>query len=255
MGVDPADARQAPPRPRRRAGAAGPAPRGPGAGTSSSPVTAIGSDRARVRRPARGRLDRGRDGGSGRPRAEAVRGIVAPGIDWPVAVRPRCGPPAAPAHARAAAVAVSKRPPADAVRPGWGALSRLAARPPVEEPRSTALRREAARPAGAGGISVVPTSCRPRGASSGPLRVSQERGLVEELVEGPEVTVNSVLSRRGFGPLTVTDRLTAEPPAFGVALAHAWPSEARSSTRCWKRPVLRRRRSASARARRTCRSA
>jgi biotin carboxylase len=25
--------------------------------------------------------------------------------------------------------------------------------------------------------------------------------------------------------LTVTDRLTAEPPAFGVALAHAWPSE------------------------------
>ena len=25
-------------------------------------------------------------------------------------------------------------------------------------------------------------------------------------------------------PLTVTDRLTAEPPAFGVALAHAWPS-------------------------------
>ena len=27
-----------------------------------------------------------------------------------------------------------------------------------------------------------------------------------------------------FTPLTVTDRLTAEPPAFGVALAHAWPS-------------------------------
>jgi biotin carboxylase len=28
-----------------------------------------------------------------------------------------------------------------------------------------------------------------------------------------------------FVPLTVTDRLTAQPPAFGVALAHAWPSE------------------------------
>src|SRR6185503_1800983 len=27
-----------------------------------------------------------------------------------------------------------------------------------------------------------------------------------------------------FVPLTVTDRLTAEPPAFGVALAHVWPS-------------------------------
>src|SRR5439155_2341062 len=32
--------------------------------------------------------------------------------------------------------------------------------------------------------------------------------------------------RGAFHPLTVTDRLTAEPPAFGVALAHVWPSEA-----------------------------
>ena len=36
-----------------------------------------------------------------------------------------------------------------------------------------------------------------------------------------------VLARRRFTPLTVTDRLTAEPPAFGVALAHVWPSRAR----------------------------
>ena len=27
-----------------------------------------------------------------------------------------------------------------------------------------------------------------------------------------------------FTPLTVTDRIVAEPPAFGVALAHVWPS-------------------------------
>ena len=27
-----------------------------------------------------------------------------------------------------------------------------------------------------------------------------------------------------FHPLTVTDRVTAEPPAFGVAFAHVWPS-------------------------------
>ena len=31
-----------------------------------------------------------------------------------------------------------------------------------------------------------------------------------------------------FHPLTVTDRLTAEPPAFGVALAHVWPCRARA---------------------------
>src|SRR5207302_9705201 len=49
--------------------------------------------------------------------------------------------------------------------------------------------------------------------------------MIEELVEGPEVTVNA-FSRAGvFHPLTVTDRLTAEPPAFGVALAHVWRAQ------------------------------
>jgi biotin carboxylase len=49
--------------------------------------------------------------------------------------------------------------------------------------------------------------------------------IVEELVEGPELTVNAFSVKGAFLPLTVTDRLTAEPPAFGVALAHVWPSE------------------------------
>ena len=49
--------------------------------------------------------------------------------------------------------------------------------------------------------------------------------LVEELIEGPELTVNAVSVEGRFVPLTVTDRLLAEPPAFGVALTHAWPSE------------------------------
>ena len=38
--------------------------------------------------------------------------------------------------------------------------------------------------------------------------------------------MNAFSLRGEFHPLTVTDRLTAEPPAFGVALAHVWPSEA-----------------------------
>jgi biotin carboxylase len=49
--------------------------------------------------------------------------------------------------------------------------------------------------------------------------------LVEELVPGREVTVNAFSSGGHFHPLTVTDRLTAALPAFGVALTHAWPSE------------------------------
>ncbi len=49
--------------------------------------------------------------------------------------------------------------------------------------------------------------------------------LVEELVDGPEVTVNGFSVGGVFHALTVTDRFTADPPAFGVALAHVWPSE------------------------------
>ena len=49
--------------------------------------------------------------------------------------------------------------------------------------------------------------------------------LVEEHIDGPEVTVNAFSVDGDVVPLTVTDRLTAEPPAFGVALAHVWPSE------------------------------
>jgi biotin carboxylase len=48
--------------------------------------------------------------------------------------------------------------------------------------------------------------------------------LLEELVAGREVTVNAFSVGGRFHPLTVTDRLVAAPPAFGVALAHVWPS-------------------------------
>src|SRR5262249_17788468 len=47
--------------------------------------------------------------------------------------------------------------------------------------------------------------------------------LVEELVDGPEVTVVGFSIDGSFTALPVTDRVTAEPPAFGVALAHVWP--------------------------------
>jgi biotin carboxylase len=57
--------------------------------------------------------------------------------------------------------------------------------------------------------------------------VAESRGggvLVEELIDGPELTVNAVSCEGAFFALTVTDRVLAEPPAFGVALAHTWPS-------------------------------
>jgi biotin carboxylase len=47
--------------------------------------------------------------------------------------------------------------------------------------------------------------------------------LVEELIRGVEVTVNAFSVDGTFHPLTVTERVLAAPPAFGVALAHVWP--------------------------------
>ncbi len=49
--------------------------------------------------------------------------------------------------------------------------------------------------------------------------------LVEKLVAGRELTVNAFSVGGAFHALTVTDRVVADPPAFGVALAHVWPSE------------------------------
>jgi biotin carboxylase len=48
--------------------------------------------------------------------------------------------------------------------------------------------------------------------------------LVEELIDGPEVMINGFSRDGRFHPLTVTDRVLADPPAFGVALAHVWRS-------------------------------
>ena len=77
------------------------------------------------------------------------------------------------------------------------------------------------------GLSLVREGGELRGALENAIAESRSGvAIVEELVEGPEVTVNAFSVAGRFVPLTVTDRLTADPPAFGVALAHAWPSKA-----------------------------
>jgi biotin carboxylase len=71
----------------------------------------------------------------------------------------------------------------------------------VEEPEALAPAIATARAAARGGVA-----------------------LVEERVDGPEVTVVGFSHDGAFTPLVVTDRIVAPPPAFGVALAHVWPA-------------------------------
>ncbi len=174
--------------------------------------------------------------------AEELRpdGIVAPGTDFPVLVAARVAAairlphPLSPEIAEAA---VSKRRQRELF---------AAAGVPQPESRVTRTLGEAEDAAPALGFPCVvkpPDRQGQRGLSlvrragelprAFELALAASRGgdvLVEEQVDGPELTVNAFSVAGRFHPLTVTDRVLAEPPAFGVALAHVWPSEQQVAT-------------------------
>ena len=162
--------------------------------------------------------------------AERVEGIIAPGIDWPVAIAARVAErlglphPLAPAVAGLAVSKLKQRErlsEAGVPQPAWRFVSE-----PEKDLQVAAVVKAADRQ-GQKGLSLVRSEDELRAAIE--LAIAESRSgvaVVEELVDGPEVTVNAFSLRGEFHPLTVTDRLTADPPAFGVALAHVWPSEA-----------------------------
>jgi biotin carboxylase len=167
--------------------------------------------------------------------AERVDGIVAPGIDFPVAIAARVAARLGIAH--------PLDPPT-----AQGATSKLRQRERFAEAgvpharyRVCSSLAEASAAAAELGFPCVVKAPDLQGQKGlGLVRdgdglaeaFDTARGLarssvvlVEELVAGREVTVNAFSVGGRFHPLTVTDRVVAEPPAFGVALAHVWPSE------------------------------
>jgi biotin carboxylase len=162
--------------------------------------------------------------------AERVEGIIAPGIDWPVGiaarVAERMGLPH-PIDAAIASRAVSKQKQRELLaaagvpQPSWHLVSEPGDGLPVPSVVKAPDRQ------GQKGLTLVGSQEELPAAVARAIEQSRSGvAIVEEVVEGPEVTVNAFSLRGEFHPLTVTDRLTAEPPAFGVALAHVWPSEA-----------------------------
>jgi biotin carboxylase len=162
--------------------------------------------------------------------AERIDGVIAPGIDWPVGiaarVAARVGIPH-PLEPAVAGLAVSKArqrerlEEAGVPQPRWRLVAGLERGLPVPCVVKAPDRQ------GQRGLSVVREERDLEPAIAAALDASRSgSALVEELVEGPEVTVNAFSVDGEFVPLTVTDRITAEPPAFGVALAHVWPSRA-----------------------------
>jgi biotin carboxylase len=168
-------------------------------------------------------------------RAEGVDGIVAPGIDWPVAIAARLaerlGLPH-PISPEAAVLATSKaRQRVRLVEAGIAQPEYVACAGAVDA--AAAAERlgfpcvvKAPDRQGQRGLSLVRSVAEvPRAVADALAESRSATVLVEELVPGREVTVNAFSVAGRFHALTVTDRLLAEPPAFGVALAHAWPSE------------------------------
>jgi biotin carboxylase len=167
-------------------------------------------------------------------RAERVGGLLAPGIDWPVAIAARVahslGLPH-PIDPETAALAVSKARQRERFEEVGIPRARSEVARTPDEARGFARRiglpcvLKPADRQGQVGLSVV------EGAddvvAGFEAARSEARGgavLVEELIRGRELTVNAFSAQGTFVPLTTTDRITAEPPAFGVALTHVWPS-------------------------------
>lgn len=167
--------------------------------------------------------------------AEQVDGVIAPGIDFPVAIAARVAARHSLPHPLEPHVALL-------------AISKLKQRERLAEAgvphtlfRVCAAADEAAEAAADVGFPCVvkpPDRQGQRGLSiveapeditdAFTVALDAARGpvvLVERLVAGGELTVNAFSVGGAFQALTVTDRVVAEPPAFGVALAHVWPSE------------------------------
>jgi len=162
--------------------------------------------------------------------AVSIDGVIAPGIDWPVAIAARIADRLALPHPISPAVAVlatsklrQRERFAEAGVPQ--PLSRVYNGPGDEVGFPCVVKAPDRQ--GQKGLAFV-RERRELEAAVEAARAASRSGtcLVEELVDGPEVTVVAFSTGGEFVPLTVTDRLTADPPAFGVALAHVFPSEA-----------------------------
>ena len=162
-----------------------------------------------------------------------IDGVVSPGTDWPVGVAARVAEHAGlphPISPQTAAAATNK----------LRQRERLA-EAGVPQPRSWVVGGDDPLPEiegpvvvkapdrqGQKGLSLVLDRA-DLGAAVETARAASRNGLalVEELVDGPEVTVVGWSAGGAFTALAVTDRIVADPPAFGVALAHVWPSHVR----------------------------
>jgi biotin carboxylase len=166
--------------------------------------------------------------------AEEVDGVIAPGIDWPVAIAARIarrlGLPH-PLSPETAVLTTSKLEQREHFRGAhvpqvsWETFRTVGEARAAAEQLGYPLVVKAPDRQGQRGLGLVRDAAELVPAAEEALRVSRSSlAIVEQYAPGRELTVNAFSFRGRFVPLTVTDREVADPPAFGVALAHVWPS-------------------------------
>jgi biotin carboxylase len=167
--------------------------------------------------------------------AERIDGLIAPGIDWPVAIAARVAErlglphPISPVTATLSTSKLRQRDrfaEAGVPQPRYVVCSGAAEATEAAQQIGFPCVVKAPDRQGQRGLTLVGSASEIEEAVRIALDASRSATLlVEELVAGQEITVNAFSVDGHFFPLTVTDRLTAQLPAFGVALTHAWPSE------------------------------
>jgi biotin carboxylase len=155
-------------------------------------------------------------------------GIISPGTDPPVAVAARIAEKLGlphPISSLTAMLATNKLRQREALaeagvpQPRWAVAHQGGPEPPLPAVVKAADRTDRA------GLSLV------RDASRLPVSIEEARAasrsgvvLVEEYLDGAEVSVSGFSADGEFVPLAVTDRISVAGDAFGVPLAHVWPS-------------------------------
>ena len=162
--------------------------------------------------------------------ALGIDGLISPGTDWPVGVAARIAErlglphPITPATAVVATNKLRQRErlaEAGIPQPRSWVVGGEDPPPPVRGP----VVVKAPDRQGQKGLTLVEDPAHlPAAIATARSAARNGLALVEELVDGPEVTVVGFSTGAGFTALAVTDRITADPPAFGVALAHVFES-------------------------------
>ena len=162
--------------------------------------------------------------------ALGIDGLIAPGTDWPVGVGARIARRAGLPHPISPQTAVlvtnklrqrERLQEAGVPQPRWWVVGGEEELPDVSVP---AVVKAPDRQGQKGLTLVEDVAALPAALETARAAARGGVALIEEQIDGPEVTVVGFSAGGRFTPLTVTDRLTADPPAFGVALAHVWPS-------------------------------